>query len=59
LEKIRLAVLCDGALSKLLAMVAVAIMFVSRGRATVHEILLSLSSARPQLLRLRCFAWGR
>jgi O-antigen/teichoic acid export membrane protein len=40
LEKIRLAVLFDGALAKLLAMAAIALLFVSRGHAQLHAILL-------------------
>jgi O-antigen/teichoic acid export membrane protein len=40
LEKIRLAVLFDGALAKLLAMAAIAVLFVSSGHAELHAILL-------------------
>jgi O-antigen/teichoic acid export membrane protein len=58
LEKIRLAVLCDGALSKLLAMVAVAIMFVSRGRATVHEILLIFVLCEAATVAVALFCLG-
>ncbi len=39
LEKIGLAVLCDGALAKLLAMAGVVILYFSRGHASLHEVL--------------------
>jgi O-antigen/teichoic acid export membrane protein len=58
LEKIRLAVLCDGALSKLLAMAAIAIMFVSRGRATVHEILLIFILCEAATVAVALFCLG-
>ena len=39
LDKIGLAVLCDGALGKLFAMAAVVILYFSRGHASLHEVL--------------------
>ena len=39
LENIRMAVLCDGAIAKLLAMAAVATLYASRGHTSVHEVL--------------------
>ena len=52
LEKIRFAVLFDGALAKLLAMAAIALLYISRGHAQLHAILLILSQASWQMCSL-------
>jgi hypothetical protein len=56
LDKIGLAVLCDGALAKLFAMAAVVILYFSRGhmRACMRCYLFS-SPPSSQMSRLRCF----